>query len=219
MPLHGACWLTSGFEPTDFSTRKGGRLEKSSPTNFSNLPCFEVFRAETFKKGWVWEIFSHQFLKPTFFWGFQGWKLQKGVGLRNFCFSNYYIPGAFSSKRRPFIWVWAPLPKRSGVGPGQRVQGSSPTEAQFLKPTLFSGFQGWKLQKGVGLRNLCFFQTTTFPGHFLQKGGLSLELGPRYLTDRALVLASGYKVRVPRKPNFSNLPFFEVFRAESFKKG
>ena len=71
-----------------------------------------------------------------------------------------------------------------------------------------------------GRFEICLFlQTTTLPGHFLQKGGLAFEFGPRGLTDRVLVLASGYRVRTPLKPNFSNLAFFEVFRAETFKKG
>ena len=79
--------------------------------------------------------------------------------------------------------------------------------------------------------------------NFLKKGGLSFELGPRCLTDGALVLArsnpteaqflkrtlflmfSGLKLskrggfEKSSPTTFLNLPFFEVFRAESFKKG
>ena len=111
----------------------------------------------------------------------------------------------------------------------------------------FLRFSGLKAPKRGRFEKSLFLQTTTFPGHFLQKGGLSFEFGPRDLTDPVLVLASGYRVRIPLKPkflkptlflrfsglklskrggfeksfptSFSNLPFFEVFRAESTKKG
>ena len=91
---------------------------------------------------------------------------------------------------------------------------------EFLKPTLFQCFQGWNAQKGVGLRNLSPEVSSNFPipGAFCSKN-FSFEFGCCVLTGWVLVLASGYRVRIPLKPDFSNLPFFTVFRAETLKKG
>ena len=111
----------------------GYRVRTPLKPNFPNLPFCEVFRAETVKKG----------------------RFEK------FVFPNYHIPGAFSLERRPFIWVLAPWPNGSGVGPGQRVQGSNRT--QFLNPTIFWGFQGWNFQKEVGLRNFLPPVSQTYP--------------------------------------------------------
>ena len=186
---------------------------------------------------WLEDAITRSLLANQWFWAdrFLNKESWKGVGSRNL------LPSI--SQTYPFLrFSGLKVSKRDGF------EKSSPTS--FSNLPFFEVFQGWKHQKGVGLRNLVssnFLQTTTFPGHFLQKGGLSFEFGPRGLTDRVLVLASGYRVSNPTQAqisqtypflrfsglklskrdgfeksfptSFSNLPFFEVFRAESTKKG
>ena len=141
----------------------------------------------------------------------------KGVG------SRIFLPPV--SQTYPFLrFSGLKLSKRGGF------EKSSPTSFSNLP------FFGLKASKRGRFEKSLFLQTTTFPVNFLKKGGLSFELEPRCLTDGALVLASGYTgseshgrpisqtypfLRFPglKPTSFSNLPFFELFRAESFLIG
>ena len=91
-------------------------------------------------------------------------------------FQTTTFPGHFLQKGG--LSFWAPLPNGSGVGPGQRVQGSSPTEAQFSQTYPFWGFQGWTFQKGVGLRNWWEKISQTHP--FLRFSGLKAPKRRRF---------------------------------------
>ena len=80
----------------------------------------------------------------------------------------------------------------------------------------FLRFLRLKASKRGRFEKFLFSQTTLFPVHFLQKGGLSFEFGPRCLTDRVLVLASGYRVRILLQPN---LPFLRFSGVKLSKRG
>ena len=197
----------------------GYRVRIPLKPNFSNLPVFEVFRAETFKKGWVWEIRVLPPVSQTYpLLRFSRLKASKrGRFEKSLCLQTTTFPGHFlQTGGLSFEFGPRCLTDRGLVlASGYRVR--IPLKPNFSNLPVFEVFRAETFKKGWVWE--IFSHQFLKPRHFLQTGGLSFEFGPRCLTDRALVLASGYRVRIPLKPNFSNLPVFEVFRAETFKKG
>ena len=117
-------------------TSKKGRFEKSSPTSFSNPPLFERFSFENLKNGRIEKL------------GFSGIRTLYPLARTNT--RSVRQRGPNSNERPPF---WRKCPGNVVVWRNKR----------FLKPTPFWGFQPWKPQKRVGLRNWWEKISQTYP--------------------------------------------------------